>query len=161
MDPVLGCLPFTVDMSSYLCNVQDMQKAAKPRGRPKSSRLTRAEQLRAAKRAQRQKERRAGLTTVELRLPVEQAALLRAAGNAPRFSQALKQFLQDVVLDIDCWPVLRELAWNRADRWIPVEEALALYERNWRFVEPAHLTKEEKELIEHLKHRFGGGVLNV
>jgi hypothetical protein len=123
--------------------------------------LTRAEQLRAAKRAQRQRERRAGLTTVELRLPASQAERLRAAVNAPRFILALDQFLQDIVLDIDQWPGLRELAWNRADRWIPAEEALALYERNWRFVDPKQLTQAESELIDHLKHRFGGGMLNV
>jgi hypothetical protein len=138
-----------------------MKKAATTRGRPRSSPLTRAEQLRAAKSAQRQRERRAGLATVELRLPADQAERMRAAVNTPRFKQALDEFLQDMVLDINAWPKLRELAWNRADRWIPAEDALALYERHWRFVEPAQLTKEEANLIDHLKHRFGGGVLNV
>ena len=138
-----------------------MKKATIGRGRPRISPLTRAEQLRAAKRAQRQRERRAGLTTVELRLPASQAERLRAAVNAPRFNPALDQFLQDMILDIDQWPGLRELAWSRADRWIPAEEALALYERNWRFVDPEQLTQAELELIDHLKHRFGGGMLNV
>jgi hypothetical protein len=138
-----------------------MKKAATTRGRPRTSPLTRAEQLRAAKRAQRRREHRAGLATVELRLPADQAARLRAAINTPRFTQALDQFLQDMVLDINQWPALRDLAWNRADPWIPAEDALALYERNWRFVEPAQLTREEADLIDHLKHRFGGGVLNV
>ena len=138
-----------------------MKKATTGRGRPRKSPLTRAEQLRAAKRAQRQRERRAGLTTVELRLPASQAERLRAAVNAPRFNPALDQFLQDMVLDIEQWPSLRELAWNRADRWIPAEEALALYERNWRFVDTEQLTQAESELIDHLKHRFGGGMLNV
>ena len=138
-----------------------MKKATTGRGRPRISPLTRAEQLRAAKRAQRQRERRAGLTTVELRLPASQAERLRAAVNAPRFNPALDQFLQDMILDIDQWPGLRELAWNRADRWIPAEEALALYERNWRFVDPQQLTQAESELIDRLKHQFGGGMLNV
>ena len=102
-----------------------------------------------------------GLTTVELRLPADNAVRLRAAINTPRFRQALDQFLQDVVLDIKQWPTLHELAWNRADRWIPAEEALALYERNWRFVEPARLTQAEATLIQQLKNRFGGGSLNV
>jgi hypothetical protein len=60
--------------------------------------------------------------------------------NARGFRQALGRFLHDEVLDTDQWPTLRALAWNRADRWIPAAEALALYERNWRFVEPARLT---------------------
>ena len=136
-----------------------MKKAI--RGRPRTSPLTRAEQLRAAKRAQRQRARGAGLTEIQLRLPSNEAARLRAAANAPRFPQALDQFLQDVVVDIDQWPKLRELAWNRADRWIPAEEALALYERNWRFVQPDELTTEEATLIDRLKLRFGGGVLNA
>jgi len=70
-------------------------------------------------------------------------------------------FLQEIVLDIEQWPSLRELAWNRTDRWIPAEEALALYERNWRFVDPQQLTQTEAELIDNLKQRFGDGMLNV
>lgn len=138
-----------------------MKKTVKMRGRPKTSPLTRAEQLRAAKGAQRQRERRAGLTTVELRVPADQAARLRAAMNARGFRQALGRFLHDEVLDTGQWPTLRALAWNRADRWIPAAEALALYERNWRFVEPARLSREEAALIDELKNRFGKGVLNV
>ncbi len=138
-----------------------MKKKAPGRGRPRTSSLTRAEQLRAAKRAQRQRERCAGLTTVELRLPAIQAERLRAAANVPRFKSALDRFLQEIVLDIEQWPSLRELAWNRTDRWIPAEEALALYERNWRFVDPQQLTQTEAELIDNLKQRFGNGMLNV
>jgi hypothetical protein len=131
------------------------------RGRPRTSPLNRAEQLRAAKRKQRQRERRAGLAAVELRLPAIQAARLRTAAGTPAFGKWLQQFLDEVVLDINRWPALRELAWNRADRWIPAEEAFALYERNWRLVDPALLTQEEADLIDRLKQRFGGGVLNV
>ena len=138
-----------------------MKTVATNRGRPRTSTLTRAEQLRAAKRAQRRRERRAGMAAVELRLPADQAERLRAAVGAPRFKQALDEFLQEVVLDIDMWPVLRELAWNRAGRWIAAEDALALYERNWRFVEPARLSKEEAGLIDRLKDRHGGGVFNA
>ena len=139
-----------------------MKKAVKKtRGRPRTSPFTRAEQLRKAKRLQRQRERRAGLTTIELRLPADQAEQLRVAVNTGRFNQAFREFLQHEVLDINQWPSLHELAWNRADRWIPAEEALALYERNWRFVDPGQLTKEEANLIDLLKQRFGGGVLNV
>ncbi|HUP09959.1 MAG TPA: hypothetical protein VMU47_22605 [Caldimonas sp.] len=136
-----------------------MKKPA--RGRPRTSPLTRAEQLRAAKRAQRQRLRGAGLTEVQLRLPASEATRLRAAANAPHFRKALDGFLQGVVVDIEQWPRLRELAWNRADRWIPAEEALALYERNWRFVQPNELTAEEAALVDRLKQQFGGGVVNA
>ena len=123
--------------------------------------LTRAEQLRAAKRAQRQRERRAGLTTVELRLTAEQAERLRAAMKIPGFEPTFDRFLENLVVDIDRWPGLRELAWNRADRWISSEEALSIYERNWRFVDPGELSQEELDLIDRLKQQVGGGVLNA
>jgi len=51
---------------------------------------------------------------------------LAGASAQPGSPLALDQFLQDVVLDINQWPVLRELACNRADPWIPTEDALAL-----------------------------------
>ena len=138
-----------------------MKNSATARGRPKISALTRKEQLRQAKRAQRQRERQAGLVTLELCLPIEQAQQLRVAANNPGFHQALDKFIQDLVVDIEHWPVLNELAWNRTDRWIPAEEALALYERNWRFVEPQQLTRAEADFIDRLKNQFGNGVLNA
>ena len=84
-----------------------------------------------------------------------------AAVKAPGFKPALDRFLENLVLDIDQWPGLRELAWNRAGRWIPSEEALSIYERNWRFVDPRQLSQDELELIDRLKQQFDGGVLNA
>lgn len=56
------------------------------------------------------------------------------------------------------FPELRLLAWNRdITRPIPPEEAFALYERNWRFVDTAHLTADEKRLIRDLNKQFGAG----
>jgi hypothetical protein len=123
--------------------------------------LTREEQLREAKRAQRLRERNAGLSTVQLRLPTARAAQLRAALKAPRFQQDFDQFLQDSVLDINQWPMLKDLAWNRHNQWVPAEEALGIYERNWRFVDVDKLEKGEAELIVRLKGRYGNGLLNV
>lgn len=58
------------------------------------------------------------------------------------------------------FPELKRLAWNRdAARPIPAEEALALYERNWRFVDTASLTAREAELIRDLTNQFGHGVM--
>jgi hypothetical protein len=59
------------------------------------------------------------------------------------------------------YPQLRDLAWNRTDEYIPAKEAFQLYERNWRFVEPDRLDPKERELIDRLKARFGGGVINA
>jgi len=98
---------------------------------------------------------------VELRLPAEQAARLKAALASPRFAPALDRMLDELVVDLRRWPVLRELAWNRADRWIPADEALGLYERNWRFVEMQPLDREEAALVDRLKARHGGGLLNA
>jgi hypothetical protein len=131
------------------------------RGRPRTSALTRNEQLRAAKRAQRARERKAGLAAVQLRMPAEEAERLRVAAQAADFHEALDEFLGEMVVDMRRYPRLRELAWNRADRWVPAQEALALYERNWRFVEPGRLGKDEARLIDRLKDRFGGGVINA
>lgn len=131
------------------------------RGRPRTSTLTRAEQLRAAKRAQRQRERAAGFASVEMRLPAEQAARLKVALASPRFAPALDRALDELVVDLQRWPVLRDLAWNRTDRWIPADEALGLYERNWRFVELRRLDEEEAALVERLKALHGGGLLNA
>lgn len=133
----------------------------RPRGRPRVSRLTRAEQLRAAKRAQRDRERAAGLAAVELRLPKDQATKLRLAATDPEFRAALARLLDEAILDLERWPMLRDLAWNRADRLIPSEEALGLYERNWRFVDTTRLQPDEAALIERLKARHGRGLLNA
>ncbi len=131
------------------------------RGRPPTSPLTRPEQLRASKRAQRLREREAGLVDVTLKVPASQAERLRTALSAPGFREAFAAFLAERVLALDDWPVLRELAWNRADRWIPADEALALYERNWRHVDPRRLGAGEAALVERLKARHGGGLLNA
>lgn len=65
------------------------------------------------------------------------------------------------ILHIDDYPQLKLLAWNRAVRDIAGDEALALYERNWRFVDTAALTDDEAALIARLTKQYGHGVLNV
>jgi hypothetical protein len=57
---------------------------------------------------------------------------------------------------------LRLIAWNRAPNdTVPEDEALALYERNWRFVDQDSLTQAESQLIARLVAQYGGGVLHV
>ncbi|MBZ9851698.1 hypothetical protein LB565_27290 [Mesorhizobium sp. CA14] len=58
------------------------------------------------------------------------------------------------------FPELQALVWNRdVARPIPAEEAFALYERNWRFVDQKRLTAREKLLIMKLADEFGHGTL--
>lgn len=58
------------------------------------------------------------------------------------------------------YPELKTLVWNRDPaRPIPAEEAFAIYERNWRFVNAEHLTEREAKLIRELTDTFGKGVL--
>lgn len=59
------------------------------------------------------------------------------------------------------YPQLALLAWQRQNPVIDAEEAFALYEANWRFVDDEALTKQERDLIEHLMKTYGKGVLNV
>ena len=60
------------------------------------------------------------------------------------------------------FPELKALAWNRDPaRGIPAQEAFALYERNWRFVDRNRLSEDEARLIEDLARIFGHGRLLV
>lgn len=66
----------------------------------------------------------------------------------------------DTVRSAD-YPQLRQLAWHRHEGTLTGEEALALYERNWRHVDRTALTPAERELIAHLVKRHGKGALLV
>ena len=56
------------------------------------------------------------------------------------------------------FPELAMLVWNRNPaRPIKPEEAYALYERNWRFVDRNRLIPRERTLIKTLTERFGRG----
>jgi hypothetical protein len=58
------------------------------------------------------------------------------------------------------YPELARLAWNRdPSRAISGEEALGLYEANWRHVDVGSLSPQERALIDALADRFGGGHL--
>jgi len=58
------------------------------------------------------------------------------------------------------YPELKQLVWSHdLLRPIPAGEALAIYERNWRFVDEERLTKREADLIRDLAAEFGRGVL--
>jgi len=60
------------------------------------------------------------------------------------------------------FPQLKLIAWNRyRDDVIEDDEALALYERNWQYVDQDHLDPKERQLIDRLVQQYGHGVLNV
>ena len=69
-------------------------------GRPRSSQLARAEQLRIAKRAQRERERKAGLNLVRLKLPLRLAKRLAFAAHQDGFDSALRSFLEAETVEI-------------------------------------------------------------
>ena len=129
--------------------------------RRKVSQLNRKDQLRHAKRAQREREKRAGLVNVQLTLPKVMAQKLSVARREPDFLQWLNTALDRQIVRIRDYEQLRDLAWNRSDEFLPAREAFQLYERNWRLIEPAALTPKERALIERLKAEFGSGLINA
>lgn len=60
------------------------------------------------------------------------------------------------------YPQLQAVAWNRRiDDVCSEAEALALYERNWRFVDQSALSPKERALIDRLVATHGKGALLV
>ena len=136
--------------------------AAKPsRGRPKTSALSRAEQLRHAKRAQRERARARGLVHYQIELPRDLAERLKAGVRQADFVSRLKALLQETVIAVDDYENLKALCWNRSERYLAGAEAFRLYERNWRHVDAKSMSIAERALIARLKERYGNGVLNV
>lgn len=63
------------------------------------------------------------------------------------------------MIRISDYPQLSMIGWNRPhDDLITEAEALAIYERNWEFVDSNALSANEDALIKHLVERFGNGV---
>ncbi|WP_370308067.1 helix-turn-helix domain-containing protein [Sinimarinibacterium flocculans] len=64
---------------------------------------------------------------------------------------------------LDDFPQLRRLAWQVRDgaQSVSPREALGLYERNWRHMQPDLLAPEERALIEALRETFGVDGLRV
>lgn len=125
------------------------------------AKLSRQEQLRRAKRAERLRLRSAGIVHVQLALPALQARKLAAARRSAEFLPALDAMLDRLLVRISDYPQLQDLAWNRSGDLIPAKEAFGLYERNWRFVDVDRLDANERALIERLKTEFGNGVINA
>lgn len=59
---------------------------------------------------------------------------------------------------VNTYPQLRQLCWNRPDdAVVDGETALALYERNWRFVDQDAITPREQKLLDRLVAECGNG----
>lgn len=62
-------------------------------------------------------------------------------------------------INTDDFPQLKALCWNRpAGAILDSEDALGLYESNWRFVDREALSEEEQALIDLLIAMHGNGV---
>ena len=60
------------------------------------------------------------------------------------------------------YPMLREVAWSTDDEAeLTPHEAFALYERNWRHIDPEAMDRRERDLVERLTKTVGKGVLLV
>lgn len=127
-------------------------------GRPRVSNLTRTEQLRLAKRAQRERDALAGQTEVRIKLPKELARRLIFASRRPGFVLMLNKLLDSEIVEVQRYPKLELLCWNRRDHFLSAQDARSLYERNWRFVDSNKLEPLERQLINSLSDRFGGGL---
>ena len=130
-------------------------------GRPKVNSLPRTDQIRIAKRAQRQRDRDAGLALCQVKLRKDVAERLRNALAIPGFDAELEKFLEDAVVEVRKFPNLKLLAWNRVDQFLTERDAFGLYERNWKFVDTKNMTDGERELIRRLTEKWGRGVMNV
>ena len=130
-------------------------------GRPKTNPKPRIEQLRIAKRRQRQRDREAGLALCQIKLPKNTAQRLRHALAIPGFDAQLEQFLDQAIVETRKFPNLKLLCWNRAAPFLTERDAFGLYERNWRFVDTKTMPQDERALIRRLTEKYGRDVLNV
>ncbi|MGH8672875.1 MAG: helix-turn-helix domain-containing protein [Burkholderiales bacterium] len=85
--------------------------------------------------------------------------LLAALGLEAGLRETRRSAAEERLVDVANYPALRLLAWNRAGGRITEQEALALYEANWRHV--GALSPREEKLLRALVRRHGKGVLHV
>lgn len=63
-----------------------------------------------------------------------------------------------MIVEVRHFPQLRLLCWSRPeDAVLDGVSALALYERNWRFVDLDVMTVDEQVLLDQLIAEYGGG----
>ncbi len=65
-------------------------------------------------------------------------------------------------IELARYPQLAQLAWHLGGAsHVTAQEALNLYERNWRHVDPGAMALQERELLQRLVTTWGGGRLFV
>lgn len=77
------------------------------------------------------------------------------------FLRQLHAFLRHELLLVEEYPALKLLCWNRRTPYVTRRDALALYERNWRFVDLTTTPDTERQLIDDLAQEFGSGLINA
>lgn len=81
---------------------------------------------------------------------------LRDPNQVQELPETLPPTLDPVRLER--YPQLRRLAWQQPGvSELGAQEALALYERNWRHIDQATLEPQERELVRALVKSVGGG----
>lgn len=69
---------------------------------------------------------------------------------------------REATVRVGDYPQLHAIAWQlRPDTELTGPEALRLYERNWRHVDHAAMSDEERAFVQQLVDRHSGGVLLV
>ena len=121
----------------------------------------RAQQIRAAKQRQRERDRAAGWELYQVKLPADLRDRLKAGMRETHFVHRLHAFLRQELLRVDDYPSLKLLCWNRRGSYLTRPDAFALYERNWRFVDLASTPESERALIDELAREFGSGLINA
>jgi len=114
-------------------------------------------QLQQAKQRQRERDRSAGLVLYQAKLPRDLARRLKAGMKNPGFRMLFDEFLETELIDLADFPQLRQLCWNLKTEFLTRNDAFALYERNWRFIDQSELTATERTLIDQLKDQLGSG----
>jgi transcriptional regulator with XRE-family HTH domain len=97
------------------------------------------------------------LQVVETSVDVGAAIPTFSAASAPSTPQALPARIR-----LSDYPQLQRLAWQTGSATeLTAAEALNLYERNWRHLDPATLDAAERDLVDQLVQQVGNGRLLV
>ena len=124
---------------------------------PKALRL---EQLRNAKRRQRDRDKADGFSLYQIKLPTRLVEKLKAGMNEETFVARLFDFVDKEIVDVRDYPTLKLLCWNRDQAFITRKKAFQVYEGNWRHVDESKMDQRELNLLATLKNEFGQGVIN-
>jgi len=122
---------------------------------------TRQEQLRAAKRRQRMKDRQTGQVLYQIKLPEPLRDRMKVGLRSAAFVARFHAFLRHEVIRVADYPSLALLCWNRDVEYMTREDAFKLYERNWRLVDADSLARDERVFIDELATRFGRSLINA